>query len=89
MSSFNDRCGYTKESSREEEERREEEGTFALEDRGLPLDREEIGLAHGQMLIYKGKGGNPVLGCVGFVLIGYVNEVSQKRAFDCWISILR
>ena len=57
-----------------------------MEDRGLPLDREETGLAHGQMLIYKGKGGNPVL--VGFVLIGYVNEVSQKRAFDCWISIL-
>ena len=30
-----------------------EEGLFALEDKGLPLDREETGTAHRKMLIYK------------------------------------
>ena len=32
------------------------------EDKGLPLDREETDVAHRQMAVYKGKGGNPVLG---------------------------
>ena len=30
-----------------------EEGLFALEDKGLSLDREETGTAHRKMLIYK------------------------------------
>ena len=31
-------------------------------DKGLPLDREETDMAHRQMVVYKGKRGNPMLG---------------------------
>lgn len=42
--------------------KRKERRDIALEDKGLPLDRNRPGLAH--RLIYKGKGGggNPVFG---------------------------
>ena len=33
-----------------------------LGDKRLPLDKEEIDVAHRQMEVYKGKRGNPVLG---------------------------
>ena len=39
----------------------EEEGTF-VPDKGLPLDSEETGMTHRKMEVYKGKGGNPMLG---------------------------
>ena len=35
-------------------------GIFALEDKELPLDREETDVAHRQMAVYKGEMGNPV-----------------------------
>jgi hypothetical protein len=50
-----------------EEEGNKEEGTgvFVLKwDKGLPLVRAETDLAYRQMMVYKGKGGYPVLGWV-------------------------
>ena len=38
------------------------EGVFVSEDKGLPLDRGETDMAHRQKVVYKGKGGKPVLG---------------------------
>ena len=37
-------------------------GVFVSEGEGLPLDREETDVAHRQMVVYKGKRGNPMLG---------------------------
>lgn len=37
-------------------------GYLSQRDRGPPLNREETVMAHRQMEVYKGKGGNPVLG---------------------------
>lgn len=37
-------------------------GIFVLEDKCLPLDREELEVSHREMVVCKGKGGNPVLG---------------------------
>ena len=39
-----------------------ERDNLSQRDKGLPLDREETDMACRQMAIYKGKGGNPVLG---------------------------
>jgi hypothetical protein len=38
------------------------EGVFVLGNKGLPLVREETDMAHRKVVVYKGKGGNPVLG---------------------------
>ena len=49
---------------REKGERAEKRGQEYLsrsEDRGLTLGREETRMAHRQMVMYKGKGGNAVL----------------------------
>lgn len=35
---------------------------FSSRDKGLPLDREETDMTYRQILIYKGKRGNPILG---------------------------
>lgn len=37
-------------------------GVFILEDKRLSLDGEESDMAHRQMVVYKCKRGNPVLG---------------------------
>lgn len=37
-------------------------GVFAPGDKRLPLDGEETDLAYRKTAVYKGKGGNPVLG---------------------------
>lgn len=59
-----------KKQSQEIEDEREGEGNkgegagifVPEEDKGRPLDREETDMAHGKMVVYKGKGGNPMLG---------------------------
>lgn len=40
------------------EGQRKETGKSVLEDKGLPLGREETDVAHWQMVVYKGKIGN-------------------------------
>ena len=37
-------------------------GYFSLRHKVLPLDREKTGMAHREMVVYKGKRGKPVLG---------------------------
>lgn len=37
-------------------------GIFVLEDKELPLDREEIDTEHRKMVVYNVKRGNPMLG---------------------------
>lgn len=48
----------------EEGGRRQEKGQGYLtqRDKGLSLDGEETDMPHRQMVVYKSKGGNPVLG---------------------------
>ena len=38
------------------------EGVFVSEDKGLAMDRGETDMAHRQKVVYKSKGGKPVLG---------------------------
>jgi hypothetical protein len=40
----------------------EGEGEGVFEDKGLPLAREETNVAHREMMVYKGKMGNSMLG---------------------------
>ena len=53
-------------------------------DKGLPLDREEIGIAHKKMMVYKAKNGKPHVRMRCLILV--VDE--PRGAFDCWTSIL-
>jgi len=46
---------------------------FALEDKGLPLGREETEMAHRKRAVYKGTRGNPLV---------------RMRCFDCGTSKL-
>jgi hypothetical protein len=47
---------------REKGTRETEKKYLSLEVKGLPQDREEPDVAHRQRAVYKGKGGNPMLG---------------------------
>lgn len=48
---------------KQERNKREGEGIFVLEGpKGMPLDKEETDVGCGQMYVYKGKRGNPMLG---------------------------
>lgn len=49
----------------------EGEGLFVLGGQRLLLDREGTDVAHGPNGLYKGKGGDPMLGCL--IIIGHVN----------------
>ena len=69
-------------------------GIFVLEDKGLSLDREETGVAHRKMVVYKGTRGKPRVRMRCLILIGYVNQVSQSglliaglQYFDSWILV--
>ena len=61
---------------------------FVLEDKGLPLNREETDVAHRKMAVYKETKGHPPshvwMGCL--ILTCYLGE--PKGAFDCWASVL-
>lgn len=46
---------------------------FVLEDKGLPLDREEIDIGCRKMSVYKGTRGNPMVRMWCLIVIGHLN----------------
>lgn len=49
------RAGNKRQKQKQKETRKREGGHLSQEDKELPLGREDIGAAHSQMAVYKGK----------------------------------
>ena len=56
------KTGDRRQERRVKEQERGERYLSPERDKGLPLDREETDVVHRQMVVYKGKKANPVLG---------------------------